>query len=702
MRAGEATRPARPTPAQIHAMRTDHARQKDAPTVTEHPSDAPPDGATIGLALKGGGNHALVAAIGVLRGFAAQELDDGCSPLDALDYISSNSGGGWANFPYMFAGFDGREPADRQHTSKMVLLDIRCEGGVPTPQPGPLEITTEDLSKLSSSGLSITLTYNPGWDVLCPAIASSCFGPLVRPHLIWRRYIYNSYFKPLGIPPGKYFTTCEAEAADIVKRHSLLEMRDFIWPRRGPLPIGHFAMVAPSSDFVRFTNKAISAGNFLWEHAVPTSGGFKGGFIGSDCGSGEVNMIKLIEDAREVGGDGITTVPFTGSPLAISTGYQWQNTSGDGYIMQPSSCCPPSKALVFPLRPSPPVSWLRRGLACWLGSSRRFSVESLAAASSMAMETSVGGLNGCEKLYLQDWLKSLALQFNADVTPRDAPDERMDWCKLEFGDGGIIDAHAILPLVQRRVKNIISVISPDPAGKYVPVREAELVEPIPGLTRYADIYNYACNGTEPADKLDRWILAFGPPFASLFGWMSMEPNTLRWASQPLNTVFKHGRVKLGQLMDKMNKLFLAGLPLIATIDLEVLDNPFWGTTPYCCHLTVICYYLPDRFGEMVGSSPLNNIKYVPGASDVPNSGRFSPPYEDVPELKIAGENTRDECVMFSGLKPYLNVAAYTPGQINLTVFLGTWMIDQAWRPLCVEGEVVFGGLKEMFAPKCKE
>lgn len=216
-------------------------------------------------------------------------------------------------------------------------------------------------------------------------------------------------------------------------------------------------------------------------------------------------------------------------------------------------------------------------------------------------------------------------------------------------------------------------------------------------------------GDSPDSRLDRWILAFGPPFASLFGWMSMEvkkdneAGSIRNASQPLNAVFRHGRSRLLELMLSLNKLFLAGLPLVYTLrELEVLQNPFWGTTPYTCHLTVICYYLPDTFGQQVGGSTKNSVQFVPGPQGLPNSGRFASPYQHVPELKIAMENTRQKCIDWKRLHPYLDVSGYSPGQINLTAYLGTWMIDQAWDGLNVEGEQIFGGFAQMFQFKCSD
>lgn len=74
----------------------------------------------------------------------------------------------------------------------------------------------------------------------------------------------------------------------------------------------------------------------------------------------------------------------------------------------------------------------------------------------------------------------------------------------------------------------------------------------------------------------------------------------------------------------------------------------------------------------------------------------------MPKLKIAFENTGTQRVDWKGLHPYLDVAGYTPGQINLTAYLGTWMIDQAWEGLVVEGEQVFAGFAQMFRGKCSD
>lgn len=421
----------RPSRAFVHSQRSKKATAGGPPPPFDLHSRGGPG--SIGLALKGGGNHATVAAFGVLRGFEAQQLQDGKSPLDVLDYIASNSGGGWSSLPFMFAGFNrDAKAAAAQHTAKTVLLDIQLDGGRPTAQPYPSSITQAELDTLPHTSLGSTMTNNPGWDVLCPAIASTCFNPLVEPHRIWARYIYQSYFKPLGIPRGKYFTSCEAEADEIVKTHPLLTKRDFIWPRGGPIPIAHFALIAPSSAFVDFTNRAIKTGDYLWDHNVPTRAGFKGGFL--EPGDDPIGLVVAARDSAE-GGGGVTTVPYSASTTQVGSGYEWQRQAGEEYVMLPRSRCPPATPLTFPIRHVPPYAWVPPGPRC-LGQYGRFSVELAAAASSMALEPAVGSGTGCLRRCMQAWLKTLALQFKADTTPRPPPAADPTFRDLEFGDGG--------------------------------------------------------------------------------------------------------------------------------------------------------------------------------------------------------------------------------------------------------------------------
>lgn len=657
------------------------------------------------------------------------------------------------NLPYMFAGFKNGE-----HTSKNALLCIVLDGGDRTAKPLPAEITDCDLKygvaqvkpgchPPPPAPLGISLQGNPGWDVLCPALASivPCFRPCTLPHRIWPRFIYQAYFKPLDIPRGKYFVCNKAEAQCIVAASTRHRLDDFIWPREGPIPVAHFSLIAPASEYLNFTGRAIKTGELVWERHVPPAtyeeGPTRRGFLQqlpNQEEAGEViDWLVSARDDPNDGGRGVTTVPYTASTCAVGTGYESQRPVGDDFTMKSEAlCCATSRDVIFPVRQKlRPHEWVPPGLRGCCGGYTRFSVELAAAASSMALQPAVldPAPNGrCARRLdrcVDRCLKSVAVQVDADIAPRDAPAGEQELRTLELGDGGTNDAYAILPLVQQQVENIIAVVSPDPANSFVPKSQKEMVVPkfrsgkncgkTSGITRYADIYHYAKHGTEPPGpehELDRWILAFGPPFASLFGWMSIDPSSsVKAASLPLNTVFGDGRCRLRELKHHFDALFREGKPLIYTLKhLKVLANPFWGTKAYpksyCCNLTVICYYLPAPFANLVSNSdnavkldPCSAIpldRADPSKGFIPNSCRFEGEYEHVPELKIAMEGPN--CCDWRGLlPPVLNLDSYTPGQVNLTAYLGTWMVDQAWHGLCAEGKPVFGGFDDMFKKKCE-
>ena len=377
----------------------------------------------------------------------------------------------------------------------------------------------------------------------------------------------QAYFKPLDIPRGKYFVCNKAEAQCIVAASTRHRLDDFIWPREGPIPVAHFSLIAPASEYLNFTGRAIKTGELVWERHVPPAtyeeGPTRRGFLQqlpNQEEAGEViDWLVSARDDPNDGGRGVTTVPYTASTCAVGTGYESQRPVGDDFTMKSEAlCCATSRDVIFPVRQKlRPHEWVPPGLRGCCGGYTRFSVELAAAASSMALQPAVldPAPNGrCARRLdrcVDRCLKSVAVQVDADIAPRDAPAGEQELRTLELGDGGTNDAYAILPLVQQQVENIIAVVSPDPANSFVPKSQKEMVVPkfrsgkncgkTSGITRYADIYHYAKHGTEPPGpehELDRWILAFGPPFASLFGWMSIDPSSsVKAASLPLNTVF---------------------------------------------------------------------------------------------------------------------------------------------------------------------
>lgn len=237
-------------------------------------------------------------------------------------------------------------------------------------------------------------------------------------------------------------------------------------------------------------------------------------------------------------------------------------------------------------------------------------------------------------------------------------------------DGVIVDNTAIIPQLQRNVEHILFPNTP--------------------YSHYTHIYAAArAGGGDASARLPAWIAAspFGTDFWSLFGWVSGAPIALQPASYLISHVFEDGHARLLELMVHLDKLYEAGLPMVYTLKrLRVAENPFWGTEPYECSLTVIFYYLAPAFGRAVGEAD-NGVEWDEA------KGQFRAPYQDVPTLKMVGQDLKSQPIKFSGgCIPRLNLDGYTNGQINLSNYLATWTVDQAWGPLMVDGQVVFEGI----------
>lgn len=227
----------------------------------------------------------------------------------------------------------------------------------------------------------------------------------------------------------------------------------------------------------------------------------------------------------------------------------------------------------------------------------------------------------------------------------------------------------ILPLVQRNVKNIISIYNFNQNPPYADF-----------ATTYAEIYK-ASSGCKDLEDLNfnyhftEWLKFMNPRFTCLFGYFGIKKIS---HANILNHVFwDPDQDVLKELMVKFNTLYENGQPLIAELkDLEVIDNPFWGVKAeqtQKINLTLIYFNMPKKFSEQV---PLN----VSGGID--EDGIFlNPEFRSVPHLSPDGADA----------------LRYSNAEINLMGHLGSWMVDQAWDGLeSKDGEVIFDGFGKIF------
>jgi len=252
---------------------------------------------------------------------------------------------------------------------------------------------------------------------------------------------------------------------------------------------------------------------------------------------------------------------------------------------------------------------------------------------------------------------------------------------LIVADGGVVDILGIAGLVQRRVRKIVISIS----------------------CTYDYFHNFEASNSTIDDGEDMLLNWLDPPgydsnssgnlngllaLASFFGFMADVSKSYLSPAYSMNNMFADGKTRLGELKSKFNSLYLEGNPLVATLkDLNVIDNPYWGTTAGdMVDLTVIYYAnVPQKFSE--------SIKVDGKQLETDKNGYFTDPeLSDVPNLKQFMEN--------NPLTKGLRVAAFTPKQVNMVRILGSWIIQESWNGLVGhDGKVKFEGFKDLFEGK---
>jgi len=257
---------------------------------------------------------------------------------------------------------------------------------------------------------------------------------------------------------------------------------------------------------------------------------------------------------------------------------------------------------------------------------------------------------------------------------------------LVFADGGVIDFFGIAGLVHHRVRKIVVSIS----------------------STYNYYHNFEASNSTIDDGQEMLFDWLDPPgynykeettnlngllgLASYFGFMVYGPNNKNYQGSPapsMNNMFADGKARLEELKSKFNSLYLEGNPLVVTLkDLEVIDNPYWGTTAGdMVDLTVIYYAnVPKKFSEA--------LKVDGKRLETDKNGFFTDPeLSRVPNMNQLFENKMN-------FKNRFRFAAFTPKQVNMVRILGSWIIQESWDGLRGhDGQVKFEGFKDLFEGK---
>ena len=251
---------------------------------------------------------------------------------------------------------------------------------------------------------------------------------------------------------------------------------------------------------------------------------------------------------------------------------------------------------------------------------------SIAAASGMS-SSGYAGFVEMEHLWrLLDWTDKLAAEAEAWPVRRTGP---MPATNFAFADGGVLENYGLLPLLQRRVENIVVF--------------SNTVTPLNVKFTPGDI--------PTADDMDSYL----PP---LFGYPIASTGT----NTSHNTVFDQESFQ--QDVTGLQAAKSAHKPDIATTELAVRENEWWGI-PGGGRVRVTWVYL-DRMPSWESLLPRDIQKNIEHGN---HSWLFHGPFLDFPNYKTTGED---------GL---LSLVELTPQQVNLLADLTCWGVMQNDKPM---------------------
>ena len=629
----------------------------------------PPDDNSIGLVLSGGADRSFAACAGILRGLQQKEIiitmdhhhPNGTTPttitaLQAVRYMSANSGGVYPACIYSFAQIPTNE-----------LLETHRS-------PNPEHITQKELEYIPKTSMVYPITRNPLYSIANPLRLPRILKNILKLQSWWSGLVYWTYLKRFGIKRGKYFASSEQEVEQIIihdeakatttttkritrtrrRRRRRLSKKDFIWPRNDTtaLPIFLTSMAGPRKGYNEFQQNVSSITKDAWlqyklDEILCSRSRYQDRF--------KLNMTKCILDARSNNYGSNLMVPFTISPREVRVWYQGDMEIGES-----------PHNIQFPRKDTKPFEWG--------GKKTRFSIEMAAAMSTNVLGWNFGPLSHIRKI---PGCSSSTSDNNSSSSSSSGSEDDKEMAELLFYDGGMSDTCGLVPLVQRGVRNIICVF---PFNKNPPYSSYS--------TRYSDIYK-AAPLTDTEDEhfendFKTWLSMFSRDIGAYFGYFGPEYDST--CTTLLNHVFHDPNFeRLRELKIKLNLLYEAGEPLIATLEnLEVINNPFWGTKAgKKVDLTLIYFNMPRKFSERV---PVEAVPPPTGLAKLDDAGYFNnEEFSQVPELPFD--------LPKKGL-------TYQLKQVNMVCYLGSWMVHRGWDPLKDNGgNVQFKGFREIFSKR---
>jgi len=210
---------------------------------------------------------------------------------------------------------------------------------------------------------------------------------------------------------------------------------------------------------------------------------------------------------------------------------------------------------------------------------------------------------------------------------------------------------------------------------------------------YSDIYRNA-EGKSLLHWMKQMVGGWGVGSA-YFGVLGGNP----W----YNHIFDDGMMHMQTVREAYDTLYKADKPLITTIkNVKVLDNPYQGIKGgSTVDITFMYITMPKKFANAVPRKSVPPPKNI--IDTVDENGKFTnlefknfPNFNTFNHLEEIKDAFHNNATVFKKISVGLGFATLSTRQANMMSYLGSWIINEAWDGVYVNGKEYFGGFDNFF------
>uniref|UniRef100_A0A7S2XI65 PNPLA domain-containing protein n=1 Tax=Attheya septentrionalis TaxID=420275 RepID=A0A7S2XI65_9STRA len=547
-------------------------------------------------------------------------------------------------FDYVSALSGGNFPSIMYHYAQNTTSDeILDAGGISDPSL----ITTEELETIPENSMFHTFVTS----IIPSFMAAFAFALLGAS--FWPTMVYIHFLAPYGIPPNMPMGKEKTTEDHVVPRSEIKSTPVVEFSMTGPANlypnfIWEQQMYGLAEDVAADFDSIPEADDPAFQALVVELGGLRPGKL--------LNNSDVLEIAKQNGCR--QPVPFFGTPGEIRSQFMAcemtfdpvGNATSEAINFEPFSATPEELSTETDV----------------------YSLEKLLGMGTQLVPIMLASLGSALPRDIVDVIEP---PIQLDIPTADGVKR-----EVAIADGGYNDGTGIPALVQLKVRKIISVQTI--TGAYIGDTSSVANPVLSAVTKMTQFFG----------------LVFDP---SEFG---VSPTNFGVAQKLTNKIFELTNDAESQLVKYANDMFAnfqAGNPLVATFkDLNVVDNPFWGTEAgNKVDLTVILMLgVPEKFSSQVPQ----DVAPPPEGRNFTEYGFFTnEELRLVPNTMSARTATIDlqlpeYNISFSGVSPIPEFALDVK-EARMTQILGSWIVKEAWNGLeGPDGESTFGGFNAIF------